>query len=652
VDLTELTDLDAFQAVPRLSGLALSPDGTRLVTTVATLDPKQQKWVKALWELDPTGVQPARRLTRSAEGEAAPVFTATGDLLFTSTRPNPEGSAEDEKPALWRLPAEGGEAHQIACRAGGVAGPRSAAGVVVVSSDTHPGSTDDDAARRQARTDRKVSAILHSGYPIRYWDHDLGPGEPRLLALRDDGWRDLTPVPGRALDEAGYDLTPDGRRVVSTWSVAEPHGSRRATLVVIDTATGERRVLADSAAHEYASPRVSPDGTRVACLRTTRSTPHDPGDVQVVVLGLDGGEQAVEGWDLWPASVRWTADGTALLVTADEGGRGPVFRVALDGTVTRLTTDHGNYTDLCVGPDAVYALRDSVDSPPAPVRLDPEVPGVPVRLPAPGALDVPGRLEEVVTTGPDGRALRAWLALPDADGPHPLVLWVHGGPLDSWNSWSWRWCPWLLVAQGYAVLLPDPALSTGYGLAHIAKGWGDWGGATYDDLVAVTDAALERSDLDAERTAMMGGSFGGYMANWIAGHTDRFRAIVSHASLWNLEQFGPTTDAAWYWEREMTPEMVAKNDPSQFADAIVTPVLVVHGDRDYRVPVGEGLRLWWDLCSRAPDPAAMPHRFLYFPDENHWVLTPGHAMLWYQAVLAFLGQHVLGEPERVPDLLR
>ena len=202
------------------------------------------------------------------------------------------------------------------------------------------------------------------------------------------------------------------------------------------------------------------------------------------------------------------------------------------------------------------------------------------------------------------------------------------------------------------MLLPDPALSTGYGLDMVRRGWGDWGGAPYTDLMTMTDAALEHPAVDASRTAVMGGSFGGYMANWIAGHTGRFAAVVTHASLWDLEQFGPTTDAAYYWTREMTRERSIAHSPSRFADAITSPVLVVHGDKDYRVPVGEGLRLWWDLCSRAEDPATMPHRFLYFPDENHWVLTPGHAKVWYETVLAFLDHHVLGQPERVPELLR
>jgi dipeptidyl aminopeptidase/acylaminoacyl peptidase len=645
----DFLDLEAFQDVPRLAGLALSPDGTRLVTSVATLDPTKTRWVNALWEVDPTGTRAARRLTRSANGEGAPAFTADGDLLFVSGRPDVEATEDDEKPKLWLLPAAGGEAQAIGSRPGGVSGPRTAQGVVVVVSDTLPASAteEQDAATRKERKDKKINAILHTGYPVRYWDHDLGPGAPRLLvgSLSEDPvqWRDLTPAPGRSLDEAAYALSPEGTQVVTTWSVAEPRGSRRSVLVVVDVATGDRRVLADGLEEEWSSPKVSPNGLTVVAIRNTRSTASDPGDNHVVILGIDDGTQrVVKGWDRWPTQVEWAGD--ALLVVADEGGRAPVFRVELeDLSVTRLTTGDGAFTDLCVAADgrAAYALRTGYDGAATPVRIDPRVPGEPERLLSPvPALDLPGTLTEVTTTVADGREVRAWLALPEGDGPHPLVLWVHGGPLSSWSTWSWRWCPWLLVAQGYAVLLPDPALSTGYGIDQIKAGWGNWGQPTYDDLMAITDVALERPDLDASRTAVMGGSFGGYMANWIAGHTDRFRAIVTHASLWDLERFGPTTDASWYWAREMTPEMVAANNPAAFADAIVTPMLVIHGDKDYRVPIGEALSLWWDLCSRAEDPETMEHRFLYFPDENHWVLTPQHAAHWYEVVLSFLGKLV------------
>ena len=656
-------DLDAFQALPRTSGLALSPDGSRLITTVSALDAKGVRFVSSLWEVDPGGTAPARRLTRSSKGEAGPVFAADGTLLFTSARPDPDADDEDGPAALWALPTVG-EAYVAGSRPGGVSGVRVAGSTVLVLSDTLPAATDDDEQRRTARKDAKVNAVLHAGYPVRYWDHDLGAGQDRLLSgdltCEPVVWRDLTPAPGRALREAQTDLSPDGRTAVTTWAVAEQGGASRTTLVAVDTATGERRRLLDDPAADLADPRVSPDGRSVAVVREALSTPDEPVDSRLVVLALDGTGEARDvapDWDRWVAEHRWSPDGACLLVTADERGRRPVFRIDLaTGAVVRLTGDNGHYTDLRVSPDGttVYALRDAVDAPPAPVRLsavDPEQQPVLLQGPPTGP-PPPGTLTEVTTTAADGTPLRSWLVLPDAEGPHPLVLWVHGGPLGSWNSWSWRWCPWLLAAQGYAVLLPDPALSTGYGLDMVRRGWGDWGGAPYTDLMTMTDAALEHPAVDASRTAVMGGSFGGYMANWIAGHTGRFAAVVTHASLWDLEQFGPTTDAAYYWTREMTRERSIAHSPSRFADAITSPVLVVHGDKDYRVPVGEGLRLWWDLCSRAEDPATMPHRFLYFPDENHWVLTPGHAKVWYETVLAFLDHHVLGQPERVPELLR
>jgi dipeptidyl aminopeptidase/acylaminoacyl peptidase len=666
-DETPYADLDAYVALPRTSGLALSTDGRRLVTTVATLDPKRTRYVSALWEVDPTGERPATRLTRSAKGEGGPVFAPDGTLLFTSARPDPDGSEPDEDTpaALWQLPVTG-EARVVSARRGGFSAVAVAreAGTVVALSDTLPGAGDgeSDADRRKARKDAGVDAVLHASYPVRYWDRDLGAGQNRLLAGQVGSgaveWRDLTPAPARALHEADLDVSPDGRTVVTTWSVADPHGSRRTLLVAVDTATGERRTLVDDPASEAGAPVISPDGGTVAFLRETLSTPHEPIDVALVVVPLAGGEvrEVAPAWDRWPGRPQWSPDGRSLFVVADEAGCAPVFRVDVaSGDVVRLNADAGHYSDLQVSPDGahVYALRDAVDSPPAPVRLDAAGTGQsPTALQGPPTAPAPGgQLQEVTATAEDGSALRSWLVLPEGDGPHPLLLWVHGGPLHSWNGWSWRWNPHLMAARGYAVLLPDPALSTGYGREFVRRGWGRWGGEPFTDLMTITDAALEHPAVDASRTAAMGGSFGGYMANWIAGHTDRFRAIVTHASLWDLDQFGPTTDAAYYWSREMTPEMTTENSPSRHADAITSPVLVIHGDKDYRVPIGEGLRLWWDLCSRAEDPDAMPHRFLYFPNENHWVLAPGNAKVWYETVLAFLALHVLDEAWETPALL-
>ncbi len=675
---TPFHDLDSFVDLPRGSGLVLSPDGSRLVTAVQTLDPKRTTWVSALWEVDPTGARPARRLTRSAKGEAGAAFLPDGSLLFTSARPDP-GSEEDEQVALlWRLPAGGGEAHVVATRPGGVDHVEVAAdaGTVLVTAKTFPSSTttEAEAAKRKERKDTSVSAILHESVPVRYWDHDLGPALARLFVgtLKDTDpdagleLRDLTPDAGRALEgatwEGSLDISPDGSLVAATWDVPERSGFREA-LVLIDVDSGARRVVLDDAEAEYTSPRFSPDGRQVALAHWVRSTPDDPGDVRLAVLDVATGElRDLSGdWDHWPGGVRWTPDGAALVLNADEDGRSPIFRVDVaSGRFTRLTDDAFAYSDLQVSPDGatVYAMRTSYAEPPRPVRLDATTPdqhSEPLRGPA-DVPALPGRLEDVETTAEDGTRVRSWLALPagaSAEQPCPLLLWIHGGPLGSWNAWSWRWNPWLAVAQGYAVLLPDPALSTGYGLDFIRRGWGAWGAAPYTDLMAATDAAVERDDVDQTRTAAMGGSFGGYMANWVAGHTDRFRAIVTHASLWALDQFGPTTDAPWYWAREMTPEMSEANSPHHHVDDIVTPMLVIHGDKDYRVPVGEALRLWAELAARsATEDGEMPHKFLYFPDENHWVLTPQHAKLWYETVLAFLDHHVLGKDWHTPDLLQ
>lgn len=440
--------------------------------------------------------------------------------------------------------------------------------------------------------------------------------------------------------------------------VKERRGFRQA-LVSIDVATGERTTLVDVPGVDLEMPAISPDGALLAYVRTDRATPAAPTQQEIWVSALDGSDarRVAADWDRWPSSLRFDADSQGLVVTADQDGRGPVFRIGLDDAVTQLTTDDHSYTDVRVDRETgdVLALRSSWMAPAHPVRVsaaDGSVTELATPAPVPATT---GTMTEVETTAADGARVRGWLLLPEgasAEAPAPLLLWIHGGPLNSWNAWSWRWTPQVMVARGYAVLLPDPALSTGYGLDFIARGWDAWGEAPYTDLMSITDAVEARADIDETRTAAMGGSFGGYMANWVAGHTDRFRAIVSHASLWALDQFGPTTDSSQYWQSIFSDEGLDRNSPHHSVRDIVTPMLVIHGDRDYRVPIGESLRLWSELAEHhAADDGTTPHRFLVFPDENHWVLKPQHSVVWYRTVLAFLDQHVHGAEWQRPEVL-
>lgn len=709
---TPFESLDDFIALPRVEALALSPDGSTAVLTVATLKKDGTAYERSLWSVPAAGGGAPRRLTRSAKGEAGAAFTSNGDLLFVSARPDSEAEADDESGQLWLLPAAGGEARPVTRLSGGVDGIAATAEAsdrVVITASFLPAADtiEADAALRTRRKEKKVSAILHETYPVRFWDHDLGPAEPHLLALDTNALddtlaavaaeseaadesradaaadaagatapatgedsdekpypvtlprpRDLTPKPGRSVDHAEAALTPDGATLIASIEHREQRGGRR-MIVAIDTATGDRTTLFDEVDVDFEMPAVSHDGARIAFLRTVKSTPAAPTDYEVWVANIDGTDarRIAAAWDRWASSLQFDADDAALIATADDNGRGPVFRLPLDGgTPQRLTDDDFTYTNVVVARSTgdLVALRSSWVVPPHPVRIarDGSITAIATPALSPSA---PGSITEVETTAEDGARVRGWLLLPEgasADAPAPLLLWIHGGPLSSWNAWSWRWAPLLAVARGYAVLLPDPALSTGYGLDFIARGWNSWGGKPYTDLLSITDAVEQRADIDESRTAAMGGSFGGYMANWVAGHTDRFRAIVTHASLWALDQFAGTTDSSEYWQRIFTLEAMTEHSPHQFVRDIRSPLLVIHGDKDYRVPIGETLRLWSELAEHHADAEGrMRHRLLYFPDENHWILKPQHAVVWYETVFAFLAEHVLGEEPTRPELL-
>ena len=686
---TPFHDLDAYLALPRIGGLALSPDGTRLATIVSTLDPTATRYVNAVWELDPEGERPAHRVTRSAKGESGIAYAPSNDLYFLSSRPDPDAKESDETAALWVVPAVGGEARSVLARPGGIDGVRVAAssGDVFVTAGLLPSADQAadpearDAELRGLRKDKKVAAILHTSSPVRFWDHDLGPATPHLFALTTATpdaptsptsggtpdaratLRDLTPGVGAELTNAEVFVAPDGSFALTTRTLSGPHGAHSEAVTRIDADGTRRDLLSPDATTGYTAGPISPDGTRAVVQVERVGTPQRPPSWVPHVLDLATGELTplASGWDRWCTPLAWLPDGSGVLVHADSDGRSPLFVLDASGAAPRqLTTDDAAYADAAISPDGatVYAVRSSYRFPAEIVRIDMAT-GATTRLLNPVERpELPGRLAEIETTAADGQRIRAWLALPsqeDATHPAPLALWIHGGPLSSWNAWSWRWNPWNMVARGYAVLLPDPALSTGYGEDFIQRGWGAWGEAPFTDLMSITDAAEARDDIAGDKTVAMGGSFGGYMANWIAGHTDRFAAIVTHASLWALDQFGPTTDAPFFWGQEMTPDMMAANSPHHSVERITTPMLVIHGDRDYRVPIGEGLRLWWELLSASGLPAGedgtSPHRFLYFPNENHWVLSPQHAKVWYEVVLGFVDEHVRGIRAVLPDTL-
>jgi dipeptidyl aminopeptidase/acylaminoacyl peptidase len=673
--MTDAFDFDAYLRLPRLSGLRASPDGRRIIVSVGRPAPDGKKMHSSLWELDASGDRRPRRLTRSAPGESAAAFARDGSVLFTSTRPDadrkPDDGEDEEVSGLWVLPADGGEARLLVAPSGGVDAVVAAreADLLVYGAFVFPGAGDAtaDRERHEARKKAGVEALLFETFPIRHWDAFHGPRERHLFAApmpegedRISDPVDLTPEAGSSLVEQDFDVSPDGATVVTGWMTSDEDGRTDFSVVAIDRRSGAHRMLAGGDAW-YASPRFSPDGRSVVCARHEIDVPERVGDETLWLIDLESGEgrDLTPDLDAWPQHPTWAPDGSSIWFTADHRGAGAVFRHDLASGRTTLVVDDGTFSDLALEVEgAPLALRASYTEPPSPVRLPATDGGASQRIRSFEELDddalarLPGRLERLSTAAPDGQEIGSWLVTPrGADDAIPLVVFVHGGPIGSWNTWSWRWNPQLLAARGYAVLMPDPAVSTGYGHAFIQRGWGRWGAEPFTDVIAAVDAALERDDLDADRTALMGGSFGGYMANWVAGNTDRFRGIVTHASLWELRGFHGTTDYGPDWEREFgdpyaDPSAYEEWSPSRLLANIRTPMLVIHGERDLRVPISEALRLWTDLRRHH-----VPARFLYFPDENHWILKPQNARLWYETVLAFLDEQVRGQEFRRPALL-
>ena len=355
-----------------------------------------------------------------------------------------------------------------------------------------------------------------------------------------------------------------------------------------------------------------------------------------------------DGWDNSAGSWQWAADGATLLFVAEVRARINLYAIAVAGGTPRELHRGGALAGLDVTRDGdVVFQRHAVDAPPelAVIKTDGTgfryLTSVNKDLMATTAM---GRMEEMTFTGAGGDAVQMFVVFPpgfDAAKKYPLVQLVHGGPVGTFgDAFSFRWHPHAFAAPGYVVAMVNFHGSSSFGQPWIESILGAHADKPFADVMAATDFLIAKGYVDQTKMAAAGGSYGGYLVNWIAGHTNRFKAIVSHAGVYSLTgQFasdGTEGRQHSYGGYPFTNlANVEKWSPNRFSTGFNTPMLVLHGERDFRVPVTQGLELYGVLAAKG-----IPARLVYYPDENHWILKPQNSKHWYGEVLGWLKKYL------------
>ena len=656
----ERFDARALLSLGRVGAVAPHPEGSWLAVAVSRVDEEGGRFLSALWRVPSDGSGAPVRLTRGKHNDRAPAFRSDGALGFLSdrpTEPSDDEAAGKRRSQVWVLSA-GAEPEPLTDEPLGVSAFRFAANAdrLVVQASVLPGVEHEK--QREVHEDRKKhgpTGLRYSEMPVRYWDHWLPEAATHLVAYdgSGEGRQDLTPDGGRELRDAEWDLSRDGALVVVTEQRPGVDRIDDTSLLLIDVGTATHRRIAGGARTSFSRPLLSPGGERVACSRSVRRDAECIREhLHIVDVEAAAGHDVAVDWERFPEPACWTDDGRAVLVTACDGGASPVFRIDVgSGEVARITaTDAaGTHQGIQVSGGAAVGVRSTLLQPPAPFRVPLAPEATPETLadlagPTGGVADRV-TVEWLTTPSDDGVPIQ-WLLLRAKDAPAspaPALLWIHGGPIGHWADWwHWRWNPLPFLERGYAVALPNPRGSLGFGQDFVAGIWGnEWGAQCYRDVMAVTDALAARPEVDAERLGAMGGSFGGYMTNWIGGSTDRFRCLVTHAALATMSAFHGVTDLPSWWSYMMGEDPYADRDafdryaPLGQIASWRSPTLVVHGERDYRVPISEALALFEGLQAHGVE-----SELLVYPDEGHWIERPRNITHWYDAILDYLDRYL------------
>jgi dipeptidyl aminopeptidase/acylaminoacyl peptidase len=643
-------------AMDRISDPQVSPDGKLVAFVLRTTDLEANKGRTDIWVVGADG-SGLRRLTTDPAGDSNPRWSTDGKYIyFVSGR---SGSSQ-----IWRLRIDGGEAQQVTDQ------PLDVDNLVVSPDGKHiaftievfPNCADLDCTKNKLkqREESKNTGIVFDRLFIRHWDTWADGRRSHIFAMPIDGGDVVDVMKGMDADSPSkpfggteeITFTPDGRAIVFTardvgreepWStdfdlyLAPIDGSKTPECLTVSNEASDTQ------------PVFSPDGKTLAYLAMQRPR-YEADRFRVMLRSWPDGKTRVltEDWDRTPQSILWSKDGKHIFTTAENFGQSSLFDIDVKTGKVTMLVEKGTIRSVCLAGDKIVFGMDHMKSPAELYSVRPN--GKDVRaITAINAKKVAaarmGEPEQFTFKGWNDEIVYGYIVRPvdfDPSKKYPVAFLIHGGPQGSFgNDFHYRWNPQAYAGAGYAVVMVDFHGSSGYGQKFMDSIRGDWGGKPLEDLQKGLTAALEKYPwMDGERVGALGASYGGYMINWIAGNwPGRFKCLVSHDG--NLdERFAYyDTEELWFpeWDHQGTPwdnpEGYEKQNPANFVGNWKTPMLVIHGGKDFRVAETNGMGTFTALQRRG-----IPSKFLYFPDENHWVLKPHNSIQWHETVIGWLDQ--------------
>lgn len=641
-------------AMKRIGDAQVSPDGTRIVFVLRTTDLEADRGRSDLWLVGVDG-KGLRRLTANPASDFNPRWGPDGRRIFFL-------SSRSDSVQVWRIAADGGEAEQISDQPLDISalvvspdGALLAVAMDVFPDDASPGETK---KRLEENAARKATGRIYEKLFIRHWDTWKDGRRSHVFVIPAGGGKAVDLMKGMDADcpskpfggPEEITFTGDGRSVVFS---ARDVGREEAWSTDFDLyaaavdGSGEPRCLTEANQAWDTNPVFSPDGKTLAWLAMERAG-YESDRMRIVLRSWPDGAVRVltEEWDRSAGSIVWAPDGKSIYTTATNLGQRSLFAVEVDGGKVRTVVRAGTVSGVGVAGDRIVFGLDDLNSPVELYSVGPDGGDVRAitRINAEQvAASRMGEAEQFTFSGWNDEPVHAYVVKPadfDADKKYPVAFLIHGGPQGSFgNHFHYRWNPQAYAGAGYAAVMVDFHGSTGYGQAFCDSIRGDWGGKPLVDLKKGLATALKRYGwMDGDRVAALGASFGGYMINWIEGNwPDRFRCMVNHDGNLDERLAYFDTEELWFpeWDHHGTPwdnpRAYEEQNPLNYVKNWKTPMLVIHGALDFRVVETQGMSTFAALQRRG-----IPSKFLYFPDENHWVLKPANSILWHDTVLDWL----------------